>query len=153
MRPEVIQDEPAAAPVQLAGRGEGPPAGGKGHAAALTGPGAAAAAPGTARRLRAAVLGPHGGRPTRRPASDAFRFGFAIVAAAGSSPVLRASPAFAPGIVHALNPLPPAGTVASPALAAREAARPWHPDDALNEARRPPARRAVPRHRVDGVTR
>ena len=52
------------------------------HAAALTGPGAAAAAPGTARRLRAAVLGPHGGRPTRCPASDAFRFGFAIVAAA-----------------------------------------------------------------------
>ena len=37
------------------------------HAAALTRPGAAAAAPGTARRLRAAVLGPHGGRPTRRP--------------------------------------------------------------------------------------
>jgi hypothetical protein len=123
------------------------------HAAALTGPGAAAAAPGTARRLRAAVLGPHGGRPTRRRASDAFRFGFAIVVAAGSSPVPRASPAFAPGIVHALNPLPPAGTVASPALAAREAARPWHPDDALSEARRPLARRAVPRHRVDGVTR
>ena len=37
------------------------------HAAALTGPGAAAAAPGTARRLRAAVPGPHGGRPARRP--------------------------------------------------------------------------------------
>jgi hypothetical protein len=121
------------------------------HAAALTGPGAAAAA-GMARRLRAAVLGPHRGRPTRCPASDAFRFGFAIVMAAGSSRVLRASPAFAPGIVHALNPLPPV-TVASPALAAREAARPWHPDDALSEARRPLARRAVPRHRVDGVTR
>ena len=122
------------------------------HAAALTGPGAAAA-PGTARRLRAAVLGSHGGRPTRCPASDAFRFGFAIVMAAGSSRVLRASPAFAPGIVHALNPLPLAGTVASPTLAAREAARPRDPDDALSEARRPPARRAVPRHRVDGVTR
>jgi hypothetical protein len=57
------------------------------HAAALTGLGAAAAAPGTARRLRAAVRGPHGGRPTRCPASDAVRFGFAIVMAAGSSPV------------------------------------------------------------------
>src|SRR5690348_13924113 len=33
----------------------------------LTAPGAAAAAPGTARRRRAAVLGPHGGRPARRP--------------------------------------------------------------------------------------
>jgi hypothetical protein len=43
------------------------------HAAALTGPGAAATRPRTAWRLRAAVLGPHGGRPTRCPASDAVR--------------------------------------------------------------------------------
>jgi hypothetical protein len=43
------------------------------HAAALTGPGAAPTRPRTAWRLRAAVLGPHGGRPTRCPASDAVR--------------------------------------------------------------------------------
>jgi Sodium/hydrogen exchanger family len=139
MRPEVIQDEPA--PVQLAGRGEGPPAGGKGPRGCPNR--ARRRRPGTARRLRAAVLGPHGGRPTRCPASDAFRFGFAIVMAAGSSRVLRASPASAPGIVHALNPLSAAGTVASPALAAREAARPWDPHDALSEARRQLVRRAV----------
>jgi hypothetical protein len=124
MRPEVIQDEPAAAPVQLAAGAKAHLRAARDHAAVLTGPGAVAGTPRTVRRLRAAVLGPHGGRRTRCPASDAFRFGFAIVVAAGSSPVLRASPAFAPGIVHALNPLPPAGTVASPALAAREAARP-----------------------------
>jgi uncharacterized protein (TIRG00374 family) len=76
--------------------------------AALAGQGAPAAGPRTAQRLRAAVLGPRGGGTTRRRASDAFRFGFAVVVVAVSIPVMRANSAFELGIVHALNPPPPA---------------------------------------------
>ncbi len=75
--------------------------------AALAGQGAPAG-PRTAQRLRAVVLGPRGGGTTRRRASDAFRFGFAVVVVAVSIPVMRANSAFELGIVHALNPPPPA---------------------------------------------
>jgi uncharacterized membrane protein YbhN (UPF0104 family) len=74
----------------------------------LAGPGAASTGPPTARRLRALVLGPHGGGTTGRRASDAFRVGFAIVVVAVSIPVMRANSAVELGIVHALNPPPPA---------------------------------------------
>ena len=59
-------------------------------------------------RLRAAVLGPRGGGTTRRRASDAFRFGFAIVVVAVSIPVMRANSAAELSIVRALNPPPTA---------------------------------------------
>src|SRR5450631_2845586 len=72
-----------------------------GHGAAITGPRAA-------QRLRAIVLGPRGGGTTRRRASDAFRLGFAVVAVAVSILVMRANSAVELGIVHALNPPPPA---------------------------------------------
>jgi len=76
--------------------------------AALAGPGAPAAGPRTAQRLRAVVLGPRGGGTTRRRASDAFRFGLAVVVVAVSIPVIRANSAFELSIVHALNPPPAA---------------------------------------------
>ena len=59
-------------------------------------------------RLRAVVLGPHGGGTTRRRASDAFRLGFAIAVVAVSIPVMRANSAAELGVVHALNPPPAA---------------------------------------------
>jgi hypothetical protein len=59
-------------------------------------------------RLRAAVLGPHGGGTTRRRASDAFRLGFAIVVVAVSVPVMRANSAVELSIVRALHPPPTA---------------------------------------------
>ena len=62
----------------------------------------------TAERLRAMVLGPRGGGTTRRRASDAFRFGLAVVAVAVSIPVIRANSAVELGIVHFLNPPPAA---------------------------------------------
>jgi glycosyltransferase 2 family protein len=64
--------------------------------------------PGAAPRLRAIVLGPRGGGTTRRRASDAFRFGFAVVVVVVSIPVMRANSAVELGIVHALNPPPAA---------------------------------------------
>src|SRR3984885_1389176 len=64
--------------------------------------------PGAAPRLRAMVLGPRGGGTTRRRASDAFRFGLAVVAVAVSIPVIRANSAVELGIVHFLNPPPAA---------------------------------------------
>jgi glycosyltransferase 2 family protein len=74
----------------------------------LAGPGAASTGPPTAQRLRAMVLGPRGGGTTRRRASDAFRVGSAVVLVAVSIPVMRANSAVELGIVHALNPPPPA---------------------------------------------
>jgi hypothetical protein len=71
-------------------------------------PSRASAGPITAGRLRATVLGPRGGGTTRRRASDAFRFGFAVVVVAVSVPVMRANSAVELGIVHALNPPPSA---------------------------------------------
>ena len=71
-------------------------------------PSRASAGPLTASRLRATILGPRGGGTTRRRASDAFRFGFAIVAVAVSIPVMRANSAVELGVVHALNPPPSA---------------------------------------------
>jgi uncharacterized protein (TIRG00374 family) len=59
-------------------------------------------------RLRAAVLGPHGGGTTRRRASDAFRLGFAVLVVAVSIPVMRANSAAELKITHALNPPPAA---------------------------------------------
>ena len=59
-------------------------------------------------RLRAAVLGPHGGGTTRRRASDAFRLGFAIIVVAVSVPVMRANSAVELSIVRALHPPPAA---------------------------------------------
>src|SRR6202034_658497 len=70
--------------------------------------GSASADPRTAERLRAMVLGPRGGGTTRRRASDAFRFGLAVVAVAGSIPVIRANSAVELGIVHSLNAPRPA---------------------------------------------
>ena len=70
--------------------------------------GSASADPRTAERLRAMVLGPRGGGTTRRRASDAFRFGLAVVAVAVSIPVIRANSAVELGIVHFLNPPPAA---------------------------------------------
>ena len=61
-----------------------------------------------ARRLRAGVLGPRGGGTTRRRASDAFRFGLAVVVVAVSIPVMRANSAVELSIVRALNPPPAA---------------------------------------------
>ncbi|MGH3150207.1 MAG: lysylphosphatidylglycerol synthase domain-containing protein [Streptosporangiaceae bacterium] len=75
---------------------------------ALAGQGAAGAGPQPAGRLRAAVLGPRGQGTTRRRASDAFRFGFAVLAVAVSVPVMRANSAVELSIVHALNPPPAA---------------------------------------------
>ncbi len=69
---------------------------------------AAVVAPRTAARLRAAVLAPRGDGATRRRASDAFRFGFAVVGVAVSIAVIRANSAVELAIVHALNP-PPMG--------------------------------------------
>ena len=66
------------------------------------------AAPLTADRLRAVVLGPRGGGTTRRRASDAFRFGFAVLGVAASIPVIRSNSAVELGIVHFLNPPPTA---------------------------------------------
>ena len=74
----------------------------------LAGPEAASTGPPRARRLRAKVLGPRGGGTTRRRASDAFRVGFAVVVVVASIPVMRANSAVELGIVHALNPPPPA---------------------------------------------
>ena len=74
----------------------------------LAGPEAASTGPPTARWLRAKVLGPRGGGTTRRRASDAFRVGFAVVVVVASIPVMRANSAVELGIVHALNPPPPA---------------------------------------------
>ena len=54
------------------------------------------------------LLGPRGGGTTRRRASDAFRFGLAVVAVAVSIPVIRANSAVELGIVHFLNPPPTA---------------------------------------------
>jgi uncharacterized protein (TIRG00374 family) len=59
-------------------------------------------------RLRAAVLGPHGGGTARRRASDAFRLGFAVIVVAVSIPVMQANSAAELKIVHALNPPPEA---------------------------------------------
>ena len=61
-----------------------------------------------AERLRAAVLGPHGGGTTRRRASDAFRLGLAIVVVAVSIPVMRANSDAELAIVRALHPPPAA---------------------------------------------
>jgi len=47
------------------------------------------AAPLTADRLRAIIAGPRGGGTTRRRASDAFRFGFPVLAVAASIPVIQ----------------------------------------------------------------
>src|ERR1700761_7981312 len=57
-------------------------------------------------RLRAAVLGPHGGGTTRRRASDAVRLGVAIVVVAVSVPVMRANSAIELSVVRWLNPPP-----------------------------------------------
>ena len=76
--------------------------------ATLAGQGATTAGPGTAEWLRAAVLGPRGGGTTRRRASDAFRFGFALLAVAVSIPVMRANSAVELSIVHVLHPPPTA---------------------------------------------
>lgn len=59
-------------------------------------------------RLRAAVLGPHGGGTTRRRASDAFRLGSAVVIVVVSVPVMRANSAVELSIVRALHPPPTA---------------------------------------------
>src|SRR5450631_3052473 len=106
MPPEVTHDGPAA--VRRAAVGKADLGTGRHLMAALAGQGAPDAGPRTAQRLRAVVLGPRGGGTTRRRASDAFRFGFAVVVVAVSIPVMRANSAFELGIVHALNPPPPA---------------------------------------------
>src|SRR5947207_2441702 len=49
-----------------------------------------------------------GGGTTRRPASDAFRLGIAVVLVTVSIPVMQANSAAELSVVHALNP-PPAG--------------------------------------------
>src|SRR5215472_2400905 len=59
-----------------------------------------------AQRLRAAVLGPHGGGTTRRRASDVFRLGFAILVVAVSIPVMRANSDFELRVVHVMHPPP-----------------------------------------------
>jgi uncharacterized protein (TIRG00374 family) len=74
----------------------------------VAGPSRVSTGPITAGRLRATFLGPRGGGTTRRRASDAFRFGFAVVVVAVSVPVMRANSAVELGIVHALNPPPAA---------------------------------------------
>ena len=61
-----------------------------------------------AQRLRAAVLGPHGGGTTRRRASDVFRLGFAIVVVAVSVPVMQANSSAELRIVRFMHPPPPA---------------------------------------------
>ena len=61
-----------------------------------------------AQRLRAAVLGPHGGGTTRRRASDVFRLGLAIVVVAVSVPVMQANSAFELRIVRLMHPPPAA---------------------------------------------
>src|SRR6201996_9761231 len=57
-------------------------------------------------RLRAAVLGPHGGGTTRRRASDAVRLGVAILVVTVSVPVMRANSAIELSVVRWLNPPP-----------------------------------------------
>jgi glycosyltransferase 2 family protein len=68
--------------------------------------------PGTQRRLagrlRAAVVGPRGGGTTRRRASDAFRFGLAVITVTVSIPVMRANSDLELSIVRVLNPPPAA---------------------------------------------
>src|SRR5580704_5567723 len=103
----------AGRPCARAGRGIGeevtvvtPARQGATSAGSRTGP--ASADPRTAERLRAMLLGPRGGGTTRRRASDAFRFGLAVVAVAVSIPVIRANSAVELGIVHFLNPPPAA---------------------------------------------
>jgi len=59
-----------------------------------------------AQRLRASVLGPHGGGTTRRRASDVFRLGLAIVVVAVSIPVMRANSDAELRIVHVMHPPP-----------------------------------------------
>jgi len=59
-------------------------------------------------RLRAAVLGPHGGGTTRRRASDAVRLSLAIIVVAVSIPVMKANSALELSIVRWLNPPPEA---------------------------------------------
>ena len=76
--------------------------------ATVAGQGVTGAAPLTADRLRAVVLGPRGGGTTRRRASDAFRFGFAVLAVAASIPVIRSNSAVELAVVHFLNPPPTA---------------------------------------------
>jgi uncharacterized protein (TIRG00374 family) len=76
--------------------------------ATLAGQSTAGAGPRPAERLHVAVLGPRGRGTTRRRASDAFRFGFAVFVVAVSVPVMRANSAVELGIVHALNPPPTA---------------------------------------------
>jgi hypothetical protein len=61
-----------------------------------------------AQRLRAAVLGPHGGETTRRRASDVFRLGFAIVVVAVSIPVMQANSSAELRIVRFMHPPPAA---------------------------------------------
>jgi uncharacterized membrane protein YbhN (UPF0104 family)/tRNA A-37 threonylcarbamoyl transferase component Bud32 len=61
-----------------------------------------------AQRLRAAMLGPHGGGTTRRRASDVFRLGFAIVVVAVSVPVMQANSAAELRIVRFMHPPPAA---------------------------------------------
>jgi hypothetical protein len=59
-------------------------------------------------RLRALVLGSHGGGTTRRRASDAFRLGLAVIVVAVSVPVMQANSAAELSLAHALNPPPAA---------------------------------------------
>ena len=54
-------------------------------------------------RLRAVVLGPHGGGTTRRRATDAFRLVSAIILVAVSVPVMRANSAVELAIVRAVH--------------------------------------------------
>ena len=70
--------------------------------------GAAGTVPATTRWMRAMFLAPRGGGTTRRRASDAFRFGFAVAGVAVSIPVMRANSAAELAIAHALNPPPDA---------------------------------------------
>ncbi len=58
--------------------------------------------------LRTTLLGPRGGGTTRRRASDAVRFGVAVLAVGVSIPVMRANSAVELTILHALNPPPTA---------------------------------------------